>query len=401
MHCVVVVLACLSLAACPSVIYQFHDSASPPAPATETSSETLSPGTEDTAAWPPPPTPTEGAVELCFDGVVSGAETDVDCGGPACPPCGPGQKCAGPWDCLDDLCIDNLCGLPPQCRVAEDCPPAPCRESLCDDEQCVYLDLDGIKCDDGDLCTDSDTCIAGQCLGSPRECGGFDGPCQQGFCNPNSGNCAIEFMNDGEPCEDGLTCTSGDFCAQGQCVGKPGPVWLTDFNDPGGWVFDPPWMIGPAIASACAANGFEDPPEDHSPDGENTLAGAEIGGCLPSEPLPDGACLTSPPIDALQLPAPVVLLYWSQLSAAPLPLRKPSSARVEVWSGKAWNSVFESKNEPFDEPEWTPHLIDITPFLNSALMVRFCHHHPEPGLPPVAGWSVDDVYIGPPECQPP
>lgn len=395
------VLAFLPLAACPPVVYQFHDSSEPPAPASESGSETMSPGTDSTMTGPQPPTPTEGPEEPCFDGVVSGAETDVDCGGPTCPPCGPGQKCSGPWDCLGDLCVDNLCGLPPQCRVAADCPAELCRQPLCDGGQCVYLELDGDTCDDGDPCTDGDLCFAGKCSGVLRDCGGFDGPCQHGFCNPTSGNCAVEFANEGEPCEDGLACTVDDFCAQGQCVGKPGPVSLFDFNDPGAWMTDPPWMIGPAFPSQCAANGFEDPPEDHSPGGENMLAGAAIGGCLPDEPLPADACLTSPPIDALQLAQPVVLQYWSQLSAVPLPPRKPSSARVEVWNGKGWNPVFESKNEALDEPEWTPHVFDLTPFLHSALRVRFCHHHPEPGLPPVAGWSVDDVYIGPPECQPP
>ncbi|WAS94289.1 hypothetical protein [Nannocystis punicea] len=391
-----VVLGWLALVACRPVLYDFYDSAGVPDPATDTVPTTMSSETDSTVTDAPPPSPTE----TCFDGVVSGTETDVDCGGPACPACEPWQKCAGPWDCVTNLCIDNLCGVPQQCRVAEDCPAEVCRQPLCEKEQCVYAELNGDKCDDGDPCTDGDLCLEGQCTGALRDCSGYGGVCQQGFCNPASGKCAVEFL-DGEPCDDGLSCTLGDFCAQGQCLGKQGPVILFDFNDPGLWQFDPPWMIGPALPSACDANGFEDPPEDHSPDGENMLAGAAIGGCLPGDPLPADACLTSPELGLPPEVQPSILMYWSRLSAVKLPLQQPSSARVEVWSGKAWTVVFETLNEPFEEPEWAPHMIDITPLLNPELRVRFCHHHPEPGLPPAAGWSVDDVYIGPPECQPP
>ncbi|MDC0718320.1 hypothetical protein [Nannocystis bainbridge] len=388
-----VILAGWALAGCRPVTYEFVDSAS----ATEAVSETMSSGT-DTALSEPPPAP----VEPCFDGIINGAETDLDCGGPVCPPCGPGQQCSGPWDCAGGLCEAGLCRPPLQCRVAEDCPDEPCRQPQCDGGQCSYVELEGIKCDDGDLCTEANVCIAGACTGVPRDCSGHGGACQQGFCNPASGNCAIELLEDGAPCDDGLGCTFDDFCAGGQCFGKPGlPILFADFTDPGTWLTDPPWMIGPAKPSACAFNGLEDPAEDHSPGDDNMLAGAAIGGCLPDEPLPMDACLTSPPIELQEGPEPLLLHYWSQISLVPLPPRLPASARVDVWTGKEWLAVFESKNEPFEDPEWTPHAIDITPFRNPGLMVRFCHHHPEPGLPPIAGWSVDDVFIGPPDCQPP
>jgi len=386
----------VALVGCRPVLYELHDSATGAEPATDSGTDSLSsePGT---GTFPPPqPTSTEGPVELCFDGVVDGDETDIDCGG-SCPPCEPGAKCVEPKDCSTGACVGGLCGWPAQCRVAEDCPQDVCRKAMCEAGQCHYFALDGLGCDDGQSCTDLDVCIGGECSGVPRDCSGFEQACQHGFCNPATGNCAVEFLGDGEPCEDGLACTVGDFCVQGACTGKPAPLMLfSDFNDPGGWLIDPPWMIGPAMPSDCDAEGHDDPPDDHSFDETNLLAGAAIGGCLPFEPVPEPMCLTSPPLD-LQGPEPVILQYWSQLSVA----QGPGGARIEVWSGKVWETLFDTQGEAFAEEQWTLHTIDLTTYANFMLLVRFCHHQPDPGPLPAAGWSVDDVYIGPPECQPP
>jgi hypothetical protein len=53
----------------------------------------------------------------CFDNVQDGAETDKDCGGGACSPCVPGQKCLSSSDCAPapgsdagvGTCINNVC----------------------------------------------------------------------------------------------------------------------------------------------------------------------------------------------------------------------------------------------------------------------------------------------------
>jgi hypothetical protein len=53
----------------------------------------------------------------CFDTAQNGLETDVDCGGPECPPCDDGLHCAIDEDCISGLCNEaGLCG---------DC-PRPC-----------------------------------------------------------------------------------------------------------------------------------------------------------------------------------------------------------------------------------------------------------------------------------
>ena len=73
----------------------------------------------------------------CEDGSLNGAETDVDCGGPECPPCESGHFCAMDRDCVAraDLCeFMAFCGADAVCETL-------------------------FECDDGDMCTD-DFCDA-------------------------------------------------------------------------------------------------------------------------------------------------------------------------------------------------------------------------------------------------
>ncbi|MDQ3036931.1 MAG: hypothetical protein M3Y87_31345 [Myxococcota bacterium] len=53
-----------------------------------------------------------GAASACDDGVRSGTETDVDCGG-ACAPCRNGQGCVVAGDCLSARCEESACASPP------------------------------------------------------------------------------------------------------------------------------------------------------------------------------------------------------------------------------------------------------------------------------------------------
>src|SRR5215218_9302717 len=57
-------------------------------------------------------------VNLCQDGVQSGSETGVDCGGGTCPRCGAGQGCNSRNDCATGLCVTSVCQ---QCANAADC----------------------------------------------------------------------------------------------------------------------------------------------------------------------------------------------------------------------------------------------------------------------------------------
>ncbi len=66
----------------------------------------------------------------------------------------------------------------------------------------------GTPCDDGNACTQTDTCQAGACVGgNPVTCPIFDGCHQVGVCNPTSGICS----NPSISCDDGNACTA-DGC---------------------------------------------------------------------------------------------------------------------------------------------------------------------------------------------
>jgi hypothetical protein len=45
----------------------------------------------------------------CKDGIKNGTESDIDCGGGACPRCGTTQSCAAPSDCLSGICTASAC----------------------------------------------------------------------------------------------------------------------------------------------------------------------------------------------------------------------------------------------------------------------------------------------------
>lgn len=103
----------------------------------------------------------------CEDGVKNGQETDKDCGGGAplnCPPCGDGKNCNMPTDCQSSVCA---------CE-GQNCDP------LCQAPTCT----DGVK---------NGTEVAPDCQGG----------CQ-GTCDPN------------EPCEEPTDCGSS-VCEGGVC----------------------------------------------------------------------------------------------------------------------------------------------------------------------------------------
>jgi hypothetical protein len=78
---------------------------------------------------------------------------------------------------------------------------------------------DGVSCDDGNACTQSDTCQSGACLGAnPVTCPPPDGCHLAGTCEPASGVCSNPNAEDGSLCTDRNNCTAGDYCAGGACV---------------------------------------------------------------------------------------------------------------------------------------------------------------------------------------
>jgi len=82
------------------------------------------------------------------------------------------------------------------------------------------LTADGAACDDGNLCTQGDTCQAGQCQGgTPVTCSASDQCHDPGVCNPATGLCSNPPTQDGTPCDDGNACSEHESCRQGRCIG--------------------------------------------------------------------------------------------------------------------------------------------------------------------------------------
>ncbi|APR80893.1 Tryptophan synthase alpha chain [Minicystis rosea] len=54
---------------------------------------------------------TGNCISFCMDGMKNGAETDVDCGGASCSPCGDGKACMINADCVSGLCdtVTHVC----------------------------------------------------------------------------------------------------------------------------------------------------------------------------------------------------------------------------------------------------------------------------------------------------
>src|SRR5690606_29395605 len=97
-----------------------------------------------------PDTPT------CTDGVRNQDETDVDCGGATCDGCGVGARCAAPGDCRS-----GLCGSDGRCEAA----PGTCADGVENQDE-TDVDCGGTTCDPcgiGQRCSGGSDCTTGNC----------------------------------------------------------------------------------------------------------------------------------------------------------------------------------------------------------------------------------------------
>ncbi len=83
--------------------------------------------------------------------------------------------------------------------------------------------LEGSPCSDANACTQSDSCRAGVCVGAdPVSCSVANDCEDAGVCVPLTGACSPPVPRpDGTACDDGRSCTRGDTCRSGTCVGGP------------------------------------------------------------------------------------------------------------------------------------------------------------------------------------
>jgi len=148
-------------------------------------------------------TPTQP--QVCAPGTPNGTQ------------CDDGNACTHNDQCQNGQCGGTVvdCFTPDQCRNAGGgtCDP---NTGLCSNNK-----PNGSTCDDGNACTQNDSCQSGVCTGTPIDCSApsqcrNSGP---GTCNPATGFCSND-KPDGSTCDDGNLCTQGDSCQGGNCSGS-------------------------------------------------------------------------------------------------------------------------------------------------------------------------------------
>jgi cysteine-rich repeat protein len=136
-----------------------------------------------------------------------------DIGWGPCGTCGDGS--VDPNETCDDGDTDSGDGCSSLCRV-EAC-------SACVGEPSVCAPAaNDTPCDDGSVCTATDTCQGGVCTGDdPVTCSALDQCHDVGTCDPISGVCSNPAKAEGAFCNDGESCTGPDTCSAGTCSGPP------------------------------------------------------------------------------------------------------------------------------------------------------------------------------------
>jgi hypothetical protein len=169
------------------------------------------------------------AVPRCDDGAMNGAETDVDCGGPACAPCAVGQTCASDADCMTAACISGVCSLVPTVDAGSSVSPdagsassdggaAPtCADNVTNGAE-TDVDCGGAECSAcmlGYLCNEGADCMSGRCSG---------GRCAVSQCADgikNGDETDVDCGGSCRRCPNGHSCLAFSDCASTSvCVGQ-------------------------------------------------------------------------------------------------------------------------------------------------------------------------------------
>ena len=135
--------------------------------------------------------PQDGCLQVPTDGACDDGDacTDID----ACE----GGECVGTGavDCDDlNLCTDDTCDSQLGCQNADNAE----------------------ACDDGDACTETDVCQGGACVGGDALDCDDENDCTDDSCDADLG---CQHVNTEGVCDDGNACTATDTCQAGECIG--------------------------------------------------------------------------------------------------------------------------------------------------------------------------------------
>jgi hypothetical protein len=165
--------------------------------------------------------------------------------------CDDGDPCTG-----GDVCAAGVCTATPIPGCVNCSTNAQCNDNnVCTSESCVggacaYVNVSA-SCNDGNFCTTADSCSAGVCAGTPKNCTSLNNACNVGVCNAANGVCEAQPANEGGGCNDGLSCTINDACVMGQCRGTlTSPAGVNLALVPGA----PSVQVGSALLVQLVAN---------------------------------------------------------------------------------------------------------------------------------------------------
>jgi RHS repeat-associated protein len=131
--------------------------------------------------------------------------------------CSDGNSCTQTDACQSGACVGGnpvVCAASDQCHVAGSCDPS---SGHCSNP----VAANGTVCSDGNSCTQTDACQSGACVGSnPVVCAASDQCHVAGRCDSATGQCSNPAAANGAACNDGNSCTQTDTCQSGTCVGS-------------------------------------------------------------------------------------------------------------------------------------------------------------------------------------
>ena len=158
-------------------------------------------------------------VDLCQ------CEKDADCASEE-----DGDLCNGTLKC-DTSGKANKCVVDPNTVVSCDTSgDSACLKTECGAKsgECVPKPVaDGGKCDDGSVCTTTDACAKGLCVGSGQKDCDDKNVCTADSCDPKKG---CQHAANKAGCNDGDVCSKSDECVDGKCVGTGGKLDCNDDN---------------------------------------------------------------------------------------------------------------------------------------------------------------------------
>lgn len=143
----------------------------------------------------------------CTDKIKNGDESDIDCGGPACAPCGTDQGCAALADCASQVCIAGTCRAPTCTDMTANGNET---DADCGGPMCT-------KCADNKNCLVASDCVSGVCSGgvcqAPKCTDGVKNGNETDLdCGGGCPGCAV-----GETCSVSLDCAT-EVCRNGTCT---------------------------------------------------------------------------------------------------------------------------------------------------------------------------------------